>query len=132
MKGFRFIDTNVLIRRWEGKPEFVTWMRKLSEDKQVAYVPSIVIAEIIWVLTSFYKQSRIEIKNFVETIRSTDNLKIVTKHDINKAISLYENSQIKFTDCMIASYLGENDVIVSEDHDFDKLQGVIREQIFNS
>ena len=129
MNGSKFVDTNVLIRIWEGKPEFVGWLENISTNGKEVCVPSVVIAEVVWVLTSFYKKSREEIKDFIETIGNTESLKIVTKHDIVKAISLYENSKVKFTDCMIAGYLGENDVIVSEDRDFDKLDGVKREDV---
>ena len=131
MKGSKFVDTNVLIRVWEAKPEFVTWLKRLSENRKIVYVPSVVVAEVIWVLTSFYKISRLEIKSFVDTISNTECLKIATKHDIYKAISLYESSNVKFTDCMIAGYLDENDTIISEDRDFDKLSGTKREEVLS-
>lgn len=131
MKGCKFVDTNVLIRLWEEKPEFVNWFTRLSNNKKNIYVPSIVIAEVIWVLSSFYKKSRVEVKKFVDSVVNTKCIKIVTKHDINKALYLYENSNVKFTDCIIASYLNTNDVIISEDHDFDKLSDVRRENVLS-
>jgi len=126
MKGSKFVDTNVLIRVWEAKPEFVKWLTELSDDQETVKIPSVVVAEVIWVLTSFYKKSRSEVKDFVNTIKNTDCFKVVTKHDIYKAVELYENTNIKFTDCMIAGYLDVGDVIISEDKDFDKLPGVRR------
>lgn len=128
MPGYKYVDTNVLIMIGEGKEEYIKWLQAKEEKDEKMMVASIVMAEVIWVLKSFYKKNREEINQFVDSIVATRCLQLRSKHNIKKALELYKQSGIKFTDCLIASYMKAEDVIYSDDLDFEKL-GVKRREI---
>lgn len=128
MPDYKYVDTNILIRIGEGKEEYIKWLQAKEEKDEKMMVASIVMAEVIWVLKSFYKKNREEINQFVDSIVATRCLQLRSKHDIKKALELYKRSGIKFADCLIASYMKTGDIIYSDDLDFEKL-GVKRREI---
>jgi predicted nucleic-acid-binding protein len=122
----RFIDTNVILRHFDGDKRALQFIENIKQGKEAYLIPSIVIAEIVWVLNSYYRLSKVTISEFIESIVQTRNLKLIYTHSISKALSYYKKTGIKFTDCMIASYLNGNDILVSYDNDFDKIKEIKR------
>lgn len=124
-----FIDTNVFIRFWEGNSRAVKFIKKLQEGSKTYYLPSVVVDEVVWVLSSFYKVDKKEIVRFVKMLVQTSQIKICFDHNILKALQLYEKKSITFGDCLIIGYMQEGDEIVSFDKDFDKIEGIKRIEI---
>ena len=75
----RFVDTNVFIRfltndipqKADACEEV---FKKAVEKKEIIFTTDTVIAEIVWVLESFYELQKEEIQSKVEKILNTPNL----------------------------------------------------------
>lgn len=122
----KYIDTNIFLRFLEGKKEVVDWFAKLETSKETYLVPSVVLYELHWTMASFYQENKEKIATYLERIIHSAYLKIVFEHDVEKMMDLYKNSTIKYTDCVIASFMNEGDEIVSYDKHFDKVKGISR------
>jgi len=124
-----FVDTNVfldLIVREGGVrfKESKLFLDKVKRGEIKAMTSNLVLAEVVWVLSSFYKMERGEISRAVTTIIGISSLKYIEKVDWNSALRLFGDSCAKFVDCMVASVKQVKNrkwVVISYDRDFDKL-----------
>ena len=90
----KFVDTNIFIR-------FITndipqkadaceiLFRKAVEGKESLFTTDLVIAEIVWVLESYYELGQNEVQDKVEKILNTPNLVCQNKDIILNALTLY-------------------------------------------
>ncbi|MEA2064721.1 MAG: PIN domain-containing protein [Patescibacteria group bacterium] len=124
-----FIDTNIFIRILFKENERIfqdclSVLKLVKNDKITAFICSLVIAEIDWVLERVYKISKHQVVNDLQSIFKLKNLKICDKNDLKLAIYLYKRYNVKFIDAIIASndlIQKKSAIIVSYDKDFDKL-----------
>lgn len=124
-----FIDTNIFLRVLvkEDEKSFidcVNFLEKIKNGKAKGYTSSLVLAEINWVLMSFYKFPKDRVIEALEGVMALKGLKIIDKGDITLAVKLYRQNKIKFIDAMIASLdivANKSVTIVSYDKDFEKL-----------
>ncbi|PIS38820.1 MAG: hypothetical protein COT34_01700 [Candidatus Nealsonbacteria bacterium CG08_land_8_20_14_0_20_43_11] len=135
MKEFNyFIDSNVFLR-----PIVKDDQKKLSDCEKffkqiekfgpISFISDAVLAEIAWVLRSFYKLERETIAGSLVRIINIKNIRILNGFKAREAIDLYQKHSIKFVDALIASHpkiQSKKMVVISYDKDFDKL-GVKRQ-----
>jgi len=122
----RFVDTNFLVRFKEGNVGAVQMMKRIKDGKDEYFLPAIVIEEVVWLLAKFYKEPKKEIINFIKALLVCGNLKVVYVYDVERAMMVYGQLNVKFTDCVIYGYMKKGDLIVSYDRDFDRLPGIKR------
>jgi len=128
-----FIDTNIFLRPFVNDDkkvalECLNLFNLIKAGKIEAFTSNFVLAEINWTLASFYKFPKEKVISVIKSILALRGLKIYDYVDINMAIEIYENNNIKFIDALLASnYLifNKQAAIISYDKDFDKLK-VIR------
>ncbi len=123
-----FIDSNVFLRvliKEDGKSFSDCYkLMSLIENKTISAVTSdLVLAEINWVLESYYKFAKAQVVSALEGIVSLKGLSIKSNSDSIQAIEFYKKHNVKFIDALIASdkIFNSNAIIVSYDRDFDKL-----------
>ncbi len=124
-----FIDTNVfldLVVREGGTryKESRVFLDKVKSGEVVAITSNLVLAEVGWVLGSFYKTEENEVSRAITLIISIVGLKFVEKVVWADALSLFCRKKVKLVDCLIASMpkISEGKwAVVSYDKDFDKL-----------
>lgn len=128
-----FLDTNIFLRILTSDEEAKSaacqnLIRRGINKKLRLHTSAIVIAEIVWTLESFYGCSPGEIREKVEMILNTPNLKIENQDLIAEAIALYEDKNIDFIDCYNAIYAREKgmDILYSYDEDFNKVPWITR------
>ena len=99
----RFVDTNIFLRflvndipRQADACE--TIFRKAVAGEEALYTTDMVIAEIVWVLESYYELSSSEIRTKVEKILNTPNLACDNKEAIIRALALYDEKRIAYID----------------------------------
>ena len=63
----------------------------------------LVVAEIVWVLESFYGFARKEITDVLTTLLSSRNLKIANHARTNDAVALYSSGNMDFIDAYVTS-----------------------------
>jgi predicted nucleic-acid-binding protein len=105
-----FVDTNMFLRFFVRDVEsFYKKAKELFENAENGKLKletnEMVIAEIIWVLESYYDFSKIEIRDVVDTILETKNLKVSNHMRVKEAIELYASKNIDFIDAFNISYI---------------------------
>jgi len=110
-----FVDTNVFVRYLTGDDEkkAVAFENLLVQAKigNVKLVTSeIVIAELVWVLESFYKLKPPAVAELIRAISNTEGLKIDGADMIDKILTIYESESIDFIDAHIVAYMRTNQI----------------------
>ncbi len=105
-----FVDTNVFVRYLTGDDEdkaddVAKLLRKAAKGRVRLITTDIVIAELVWVLSSFYEQPVSVIADLVRAILNTEGLKIDGSERIESAVEIFEESQIDFIDAYIIGYM---------------------------
>lgn len=123
------IDSNIFLRtfvrddeqKWKDSMQV---FQAIAQRKIKAYIPTLVAAEVNFVLTSFYKFEKSRVIEATKSLASLSNLKVIEDLSVGRATQLYEQHAIKFTDCLLASSAllqTKQATILSYDRDFDKL-----------
>lgn len=129
----RFVDTNIFLRFLvNDDPEKAdaceALFKKAIAGEQDLVTSEMVIAEIIWVLESYYELKRTHIRESVEKIINTRNLTCPHSEIIISALSLYVNKNIDYIDAYNAFVMkrDETNEIYSYDKHFDRIDWVER------
>jgi predicted nucleic acid-binding protein len=129
-----YLDTNILlsllIERDDKQKECLKLVEKIKQNKINAVTGNIVLAELVWVLKSYYGIPKKEISEKLRGITRLRGLKIIDDYDLSRAIDIYEKKSLKYIDALIASTKLVNLkkwVVVSFNKDFDKI-GVLRKE----
>ena len=118
-----FVDTNVFVRYLTGDDEkkasaFEKLLIQAASGEIGLVTSEIVIAELVWVLESFYKLKASVITELIRAILNTAGLKIKGSDLIEKALDLYESQNIDFIDAHIIAYMQSNHI--EKLYSFDK------------
>ena len=103
------IDTNLLVRYLtEDDPSKANDVKRLllkaAQGEIRLLIPSIVIAELVWVLQSFYKLQRSEIVPLLNAILQTHGVEVSDKTVVSDAITIYRDHAIDFIDAWIVAF----------------------------
>ncbi len=128
-----FIDTNIILR-YLTKDDPVQFPRcrqlfKKAQDGEVLLITStLVIAEIIWTLSSYYRVPKDQIIEKLSIIIGSDAVQILDKDLIAEALVLYARKNVDYIDAYNAVLLKHLNLkeIYSYDRDFDKIDGIDR------
>ncbi len=117
------IDTNLLVRYLtdddHAKAKAVdALLSKAGRGEIKIHIPSIVIAELVWVLESFYKMGSQGIAELVEAVLNTPGVEVTDKSIINSALKLYKTKKIDMIDAWIIEFA--KDAGVGAIYTFDK------------
>ncbi len=129
-----FIDTNIFLRVFaggdeEGYIECLKLLEAVKLGKISAATSSIVLAEIVWVLSSFYKLSKKDTIVALDSIHNLHGLAVIDAYDAALSLELYKSHNVKYIDCLLAAAILSDKkswCMISYDKDFDKL-GIERE-----
>lgn len=103
------IDTNLLVRYLTGddpqKAKSVdNLLSKAERGELKILVPSIVIAELVWVLESFYQMHSTEIAELIEAVLNTPGIEVTEKSIITSTLKLYRTKNIDLIDAWIIEF----------------------------
>lgn len=124
-----FIDTNIFIRSATfdsnvQSQQSIELLTLIHNGKYKSFTSSHVLAEFVWVLGSFYKYKKAQVNELLQSIHSIQNLSFINDVDESLAMVLFKENNVKYIDTLIASIpeiSKRKCVVVSYDHDFDKL-----------
>lgn len=130
-----FIDTNIFLRTLMNDNEkffneCIGFLDLVKSGKIKAQTSCLVLSEVSWTLSSFYKSGKDKVVESLYSIINLKNLKFNEKFNSNFGVQIYEQNSIKLTDAFIASnpkIQNKEMIVVSYDKDFDKL-GIIRKE----
>jgi len=105
-----FVDTNLFVRYLTNddkhKAEAVQKLLLKAKSGKIRLVTSdIVIAELVWVLISFYEQGNEVVADLLRGILNTEGLKVDNSDIIEGALEIFEETNIDFIDAYIISYM---------------------------
>lgn len=124
-----FIDTNLWVRffiqdiqnQYEATKSLLARV-EIGELK--AYTSTIVLLELQFVLQRLYKLSFEGVIEIFEAIRKVREIVIIEKTNFDLALTFYRKYRIKLPDCLIASQLPKNVVLVSFDEELPKIKEI--------
>jgi predicted nucleic acid-binding protein len=129
----RFVDTNIFLRfLLNDDPQKADaceeLFRKAIAGKESLLTSDMVVAEIIWVLESYYELEKQDIREKLEKILNTQNLHCPNRGIIINALSLYVEKNIDYIDSYNAYLLSIHKMseIYSYDKHFDRLDWLKR------
>ncbi len=128
-----FIDTNILIRLIikddDVKRKAIEKLfDRAKQKKLILHILPIAILEIVWVLEKFYKLNKKIIREFIEAVLNTPELKCEMENILRSAIKFYEEKNIKFADAVMGCWgldKGLSTVYTYDEKDFKRIQGLI-------
>ncbi|HEY4521095.1 MAG TPA: PIN domain-containing protein [Candidatus Paceibacterota bacterium] len=124
-----FIDTNVILRFFVRDNERMyneckAFFGRIEKGEIRAYTSAIVLLELAYVLLRTYRYSRAEAATVLSRIFSLRNLALVERTNARSALELWKQHGIKYGDCLIASQIPKNSVLVTYDAEFKKIEGL--------
>lgn len=129
----KFLDTNIILRYvTNDMPSESLKCQRLfeavSEGREVLFTNILVIAEVIWVLSSEYRFNRGDVTECIQKIVNTPNIHIDDKNLILSALDTFEESNIDFIDAYNAAVMRHKGIsdIYSYDKHYDRLKEVKR------
>ncbi len=70
----------------------------------------IVLAEVVWVLESYYKLEKAQIAEMLKAILSTPGLKVLNGRIVEKALQYYSLQNIDFVDAYIVALMQKHKI----------------------
>ncbi len=107
-----FVDTNLFVRYFlkDVLSQFKE-VEKLFSDgakkKKKLFTSTIVIFEIYWLFGSFYEKTKDEVIEILKKTFSLDFIEIQEREILEKALSIFEVSNLDFEDCYNVVYAKE-------------------------
>jgi predicted nucleic acid-binding protein len=118
-----FLDANIFIRYLTNDdPAKADRVENLLESaaagKERLLTTELVIAEVVWVLESFYKLGNLAIGPMIKAILATPGLEVINGTLVEKAVERYMAQNIDFIDGYIVAVMEHHKV--SEIFSYDK------------
>ena len=128
-----FVDANVILRYFTKDPPDMTeaalkTFSAAQDGRMRLIITPITLADVVWVLESFYGYSKEKIAVTIIQFLYSDGLEVMELDILIQALSLYHEKNIDFADALLAvSALSHGpNLIYSFDHHFDRIPGITR------
>ncbi|HOP80191.1 MAG TPA: PIN domain-containing protein [Armatimonadota bacterium] len=128
-----YVDANVIIRLITGDPpdmadKAARLFKQVDDGTLELVVDEIVVAEVIWVLSSFYGFSANQIAPVMTTFLISSGILCDNKTELLQALTLYENKNVDFIDALLVVKMQKHEIssIYSFDKHFDRLESITR------
>ncbi|MFQ5613426.1 MAG: PIN domain-containing protein [Anaerolineae bacterium] len=127
-----FVDTNVFLRYLTNDVPVQAdaverLLRRAAAGELRLMTNSLVMAEIVWTLESFYQLSKADIQEKVLAILNTPGLEVVDGNRVLQAVVWYVDQNVDFIDAYNAAWLLDHRLNVTYTFDrkhFSRLAGV--------
>lgn len=127
-----FVDTSVILRLLVRDDEIQmkaaeNLIRESGSRGVTLYLLPVTILEIVWVLEKVYKYDKKAVRELVEAIINTPQLKVEMKDVFRNALRIYEEKNIKFADAVMGFWgleKGLKTVFTYDEKDFKRIEGL--------
>jgi len=123
-----FLDTNVLVRYFTGDPpeqarRAAAYLARADE----LLVPDLVVAELVYVLQSFYEVERARVAELLRAVLAFPAVVVVDAALLLRALEVYEVERLDFADAYLVASAEASGVgaIASFDRSIDRV-GTVR------
>jgi predicted nucleic-acid-binding protein len=123
------IDTNILVRflqndHSELSLQSLDILSKAESGEYQIYLDSVIVAEVVWVMSSVYHQHREIIAEKLTRIISSVWIVSPHKQQLLKALDLFKSTKFSFVDCWLATVCKAKKIKLSTfDSKLNKLTG---------
>ena len=127
-----FVDTSVILRilikddALKAKAA-VNLLKSAGEKGLILYLLPVAVLETVWVLEKVYAFPRKEVREVVEAILNTPELKVEQEAVFRKALKTYVEKNIKFADAVMGYWgldKGYTTVFTYDEKDFKRIEGL--------
>jgi len=130
-----FADTNLFLRYLTNdvpaQADLIeSLLHRAAKGKINLVTTSMVIAEIVWTLESYYELDKKEIQTMILGILNTDGLEVINSDLILQAIVHYTDKNVDFIDAFNAAWMVKNDVdkiYTFDQKHFNRFDGIVAE-----
>jgi len=127
-----FVDANILLRYLTNDfPEQAQHLENLIERSNSGEIRlvanSLVFAEIVWTLQSFYKYPKDKIDEILSAIVASEILEIEERDILLQALEDFHSMNIDFIDAYIASWMQKRQlkkIVTLNKKDFRRIPGI--------
>ena len=123
-----WLDANVILRFLTGDPEEMAersrrLMAKAENAELALYVSELVLAEVVWVLRSFYRRSASEIAEVIGALVSAPGIRVDDRETTLRALDLARDLNVDYLDAVLALQAAARDetVCTFDETDFKRL-----------
>ena len=120
-------DTNVLLRFLTGEPALLAarsrrLLRRAAEGELSIRIANLVIAEVIWVLSSVYRADHAAVADAVRALVLADGIVVDDEETVLSALRLMEGMKVDYKDAFVAANaIAHGDPVATFDSDFKRL-----------
>lgn len=126
-----YVDTNVLVRHLtDDPPEQARRATAILEKAERLILTDVVVAELVYVLESYYERPRRQIAESVQSLLALSSI-AVSNHDLLlRALELYEHTRLDFAEAYLAAAAELTGVgaVASFDRTLDRAETIDRVQ----
>ena len=123
------VDTNVLVRHLTGDPpDLASRATAYLATDETLILPDLILAEVVYVLESFYEVPRNRVAELARSIITFGNIQTVDAGLLLRAVEVYEVHRIDFSDAYLVALAETGGVgdIASFDRAIDRVPTVNR------
>jgi predicted nucleic acid-binding protein len=124
-----FVDTNILVRHLTGDPpEMARRATRFLATTDALLLADLVVAEVVYVLESFYEVPRREVARLARAIVVADRMRVVDRDLLLRAVEVYDVHRLDFADAYLVASAERTGlgVIASFDRSLDRVGTVVR------
>lgn len=130
-----FIDANIILRYLtKDPPEMAEAALRVftaanSGELSLIVIP-ITVAEVVWVLESFYGHPKAQIATIMTQFLHSDGLDVEDLDLLTQALYLYHDKNLDFADALLATTVLRKGppAVYSFDHHLDRVPGITRRE----
>ena len=124
-----FVDTNILVRHLTGDPpEQATRATRFLAEADELLLVDLVVAELVYVLESFYEVERARVAEFVRAVLAFDPVQVVDEELLLRTVEVYEIDRLDFAEAYLVASAERSgvDAVASFDRSIDRVPTVRR------
>jgi predicted nucleic acid-binding protein len=124
-----FVDTNVLVRHLTGDPpEQATRASRFLAHADELLLPDLVLAEVVYVLESFYEAPRAQVAELARAIIAFPAMVVLDPAVLLRAIEVYELHRLDFAESYLVAQAERSGVgiVAAFDRAIDRVTTVRR------
>lgn len=126
-----FVDTNILVRHLTGDPpDLAARATRYLEETRDLLLPDLILAEVAYVLESFYEVPRADVARILRAILGFPSIRVVDGRLLERAIEVYDVERLDFADAYLVASAESSGigVIASFDRSIDQVGTIRREE----
>jgi len=123
------LDTNVLIRHLTGDPpEMAARASAYLLSERDLVLSDLVVAEVVYVLESFYRQSREHVTGLVAAVVSSSHFQVQDRALLIRSLEIYLDHKIDFTEAYLVATAEQAGItkVASFDRAIDRVPTITR------